>query len=79
MPGASESSSSGLAGWSRSWASSGVVSYSLLWATSEIDADQGIGLILGTALAVVLSATSYRAGINLGLRAERLNLAANDF
>jgi hypothetical protein len=57
----------------------GVVSYSVLWATGEIDADQGVTLILGTALAVVLSgATSYGAGTNLGLGAERLDLAARE-
>ena len=55
----------------------GVVTYSALWAAGEIDADQGVSLILGTALAVALSgATSYGAGINLELGAERLNLAA---
>jgi len=57
----------------------GVVTYSVLWAAGEIDADQGVTLILGTALAVVLSgATSYGAGVNLGLGAERLNLAARE-
>ena len=57
----------------------GVVTYSALWATGEIDADQGVSLILGTALAVVLSgATSYGAGVNLELGAERLDLAARE-
>jgi hypothetical protein len=57
----------------------GVATYSALWATGEIDADQGVSLILGTALAVVLSgATSYGAGVNLELGAERLNLAATE-
>jgi hypothetical protein len=57
----------------------GIVSYSVLWATGEIDADQGISLILGTSLAVVLSgATSYGAGTNLALGAERLDLAARE-
>jgi hypothetical protein len=57
----------------------GIVTYSVLWAAGEIDADQGVSLILGTALAVVLSgATSYGAGVNLGLGAERLNLAASE-
>jgi hypothetical protein len=54
----------------------GVVAFSALWAAGEIDVDQGVSLILGTALAVVLSgATSYGAGVNLGLGAERLDLA----
>jgi hypothetical protein len=57
----------------------GVVCYAVLWAAGELDADQGISLILGTALAVALSgATSYGAGINLGLGADRLTLAARD-
>lgn len=57
----------------------GIVSYSVLWATGEIDADQGISLILGTSLAVALSgATSYGAGVNLGLGAERLDLAVRE-
>ena len=57
----------------------GVVSYSVLWATGEIDAAQGFSLILGTAFAVILSgAASYGAGINLGLGAERLSLAARE-
>jgi hypothetical protein len=57
----------------------GVVCYTVLWATNEIDADQGVSLILGTALAVALSgATSYGAGVNLGLGADRLSLAARD-
>jgi hypothetical protein len=55
----------------------GIVTYSVLWAAGEINAEQGISLILGTALAVVLSgATSYGAGVNLELGAERLDLAA---
>jgi hypothetical protein len=57
----------------------GIVTYSALWATGEIDADQGVSLILGTALAVVLSgATSYGAGFNLELGAARLDLAAKE-
>jgi hypothetical protein len=57
----------------------GIAAYSVLWAAGEIDADQGVSLILGTALAVVLSgATSYGAGINLGLGAERLDLAVRE-
>ena len=56
----------------------GVVTYSALWATGRF-VDQGVSLILGTALAVVLSgATSYGAGVNLELGAERLDLAAKE-
>jgi hypothetical protein len=57
----------------------GIVTYSVLWAAGDIDAEQGVSLILGTSLAVVLSgATSYGAGVNLGLGAERLSLAARE-
>jgi hypothetical protein len=57
----------------------GVAAYSVLWAGGEIDADQGVSLILGTSLAVVLSgATAYGAGVSLGLGAERLDLALRE-
>lgn len=56
-----------------------IASYAALWATGELDVDQGVSLILGTALGVALSgATPYAAGINLVLGAERLKLAAKD-
>jgi hypothetical protein len=55
----------------------GVLAFSALWAAGDLDVEQGVSLILGTALAVILSgATSYGAGVNLGLGAERLDLAA---
>ena len=57
----------------------GVATFSVLWAAGEISAEQGVSLILGTALAVVLSgAAAYGSGVNLGLGAERLELAARD-
>ena len=57
----------------------GIVTYAVLWAAGGIDAEQGISLILGTLLAVVLSgATSYGAGVNLWLAAERLDLAIRE-
>lgn len=55
----------------------GVVVFVVLWAVGELDIDQGISLILGTALATILSgATAYGSGVNVGLGAERLDLAA---
>jgi hypothetical protein len=55
----------------------GVVVFVALWVVGELDIDQGISLILGTALATILSgATAYGSGVNVGLGAERLELAA---
>jgi hypothetical protein len=55
----------------------GVVVFIALWVVGELDIDQGISLILGTALATILSgATAYGSGVNVGLGAERLELAA---
>ncbi|MGO8727427.1 MAG: hypothetical protein ACLQK8_12065 [Streptosporangiaceae bacterium] len=55
----------------------GVVAFSVLWAVGELNLDQAVSLILGTALATVLSgATAYGSGVNVGLGAERLELAA---
>jgi hypothetical protein len=57
----------------------GVVAFSVLWALGELDVEQGVSLVLGVALAAILSgATVYGAGVNLGLGAERLELAASD-
>ncbi len=57
----------------------GVAAFAVLWAIGELDLDQGISLILGTALATVLSgATAYGSGVNVGLGAERLELAASE-
>jgi hypothetical protein len=57
----------------------GVLTFAGMWAAGDLDAEQGVSLILGTALAVILSgATCYGAGVNLGLGAERLEVAARD-
>jgi hypothetical protein len=57
----------------------GVVGFIILWVIGEIDVDQGISLILGTALATILSgATAYGSGVNVGLGATRLDIAAKD-
>ena len=55
----------------------GIVAFSVLWAIGDVDVEQALTLILGTALASILSgATAYGSGVNVGLGAERLNLAA---
>ena len=55
----------------------GVVIFTILWILGDLNAEQGISLILGTSLATVLSgATAYGSGVNVGLGAERLELAA---
>lgn len=55
----------------------GVVIYAVLWGLGDLNTDQAIGLILGTCLATILSgATAYGSGTNVGLGAERLELAA---
>jgi hypothetical protein len=57
----------------------GVAVFAVAWAAGDLDAEQAVGLILGTCLATILSgATAYGAGINIGLGAERLDLAARD-
>ena len=54
----------------------GIAAFSVLWAIGEVDVEQALGLILGTALASILSgAAAYGSGVNLGLGAERLDLA----
>jgi hypothetical protein len=54
-----------------------VVRLTPVWAIGDVDAEQALGLILGTALASILSgAAAYGSGVNLGLGAERLGLAA---
>ena len=54
----------------------GIAAFSVLWAIGEVDAEQALGLILGTALASILSgAAAYGSGVNLGLGADRLSLA----
>ena len=55
----------------------GVAVYTAFWASGDLSAEQGVSLVLGTALATVLSGvTAYGAGVNIGLGAERLQLAA---
>jgi hypothetical protein len=55
----------------------GVAVFAVAWAAGDLDAEQAVGLILGTCLATILSgAAAYGAGINIGLGAERLDLAA---
>jgi hypothetical protein len=57
----------------------GVVGFIILWVAGELDVDQAVSLILGTALATILSgATAYGSGVNLGLGATRLDIAAKD-
>ncbi len=54
----------------------GIAAFSVLWAIGEVNIEQALGLILGTALASILSgAAAYGSGVNVGLGAERLNLA----
>ncbi len=55
----------------------GAVVFTAFWAAGDLSAEQGVSLVLGTMLATVLSgATAYGAGVNIGLGAERLQLAA---
>jgi hypothetical protein len=57
----------------------GVAVFTAFWAAGDLSAEQGVSLVLGTALATVLSgATTYGAGVNIGLGAERLQLAARE-
>ena len=56
----------------------GMAAFAVLWAIGDVDAEQAVGLILGTALASILSgAAAYGSGVNLGLGAERLSLAVS--
>ena len=55
----------------------GMAVYAAFWAAGDLSTEQGVSLVLGTTLATVLSgATAYGAGVNIGLGAERLRLAA---
>jgi hypothetical protein len=55
----------------------GVVTFAVLWAAGDLSTEQSISLILGTALATILSgASAYGSGVNVGLGAERLDIAA---
>jgi len=54
-----------------------IVVLSVFWALGGLSDEQALSLLIGTALASILSgATVYAAGVNVGLGAERLNLAA---
>ncbi len=56
----------------------GVAVYTTFWASGDLSVEQGVSLVLGTALATILSGTTaYGAGVNIGLGAERLQLAAS--
>jgi hypothetical protein len=55
----------------------GMAVFTAFWAAGDLSAEQGVSLVLGTTLATVLSgAAAYGAGVNIGLGAERLQLAA---
>jgi hypothetical protein len=55
----------------------GVAIYAVLWGLGDLNIDQAVSLILGTCLATILSgATAYGSGTNVGLGAERLEIAA---
>jgi uncharacterized membrane protein len=67
-----------LLGWSvAALGLAGVAVFAVFWALGDLDAEKAVGLILGTCLATILSgATAYGSGVNVGLGAERLDLAA---
>jgi hypothetical protein len=49
----------------------------LFWATGDLTTERAIGILLGVSFVAILSgATAYGSGINVGLGAERLALAA---
>jgi predicted anti-sigma-YlaC factor YlaD len=55
----------------------GIAVFSVYWALGDLNDEQAVSLLIGTALASILSgATVYGAGVNVGLGAERLDLAA---
>jgi hypothetical protein len=55
-----------------------VAVYTAFWVSGDLSVEQGVSLVLGTALATILAgATAYGAGVNIGLGAERLQLAAS--
>ncbi len=55
----------------------GVTAFAVLWAIGDLNVEQAVSLILGTCLAAILSgATAYGSGVNVGLGAERLDIAA---
>jgi hypothetical protein len=43
--------------------------FSVFWAMGDLDDEQALSLLIGTALAAILSgATAYGSGVNVGLR-----------
>jgi hypothetical protein len=55
----------------------GMAAFTAFWVAGDLDAEQGVSLVLGTTLATVLAGvTAYGAGVNIGLGAARLQLAA---
>lgn len=55
----------------------GMAVFAAFWAAGDLNTEQGVSLVLGTTLATVLSgAAAYGTGVNIGLGAERLQLAA---
>jgi len=55
----------------------GIAVFSVFWALGDLSDEQALSLLIGTALASLLSgATVYGSGVNVGLGAERLDLAA---
>jgi len=57
----------------------GMAVFGAFWAAGDLSAEQAVSLVLGTMLATVLSgASAYGAGVNVGLGAERLHLAARE-
>ena len=55
----------------------GMAVFTVFWVAGDLTAEQGLSLVLGTTLATVLSGAGvYGAGVNIGLGAERLRLAA---
>jgi hypothetical protein len=56
----------------------GICAFGVMWATGDLNAEQAVSLILGAALGSILSgATAYGSGVNIGLGAERLEIAAS--
>ena len=57
----------------------GIVVFSVFWALGDLSDEQALSLLIGTALASILSgATVYGSGVSVGLGAERLNLEIVD-
>jgi len=67
-----------LLGWSvGALGLAGVAVFGVFWAIGDLGAERAVSLILGTCLASILSgAAAYGSGVNVGLGAERLDLAA---